>query len=167
MSRTTMLRRALNLPVLLIAIALAALAVVIAVQTSPTETAADAAGRVRGMLDSTAHAVAVVPDSVAERASAGPCTWLDLDFTTPSGKQRPEVRSAGPLPAGAEAAATLERVAQHLVGSGWIVVRSDAEGLDAAGPGGYRMTAVVDAGTLTLAGEAPCVWPDGERRTAE
>ncbi len=166
-----MLRRALNLPVLLIAIALAALAVVIAVQTSPTETAAEASGRVRGVLESTARAVSMVPQTVAEQASAGSCTWLDLDFTTPSGKRRPELSSVGPLPAGADPAATLERVAQHLVGSGWIVVRSHTEptgtaGLEAAGPGGYRLTALVDASTLTLTGEAPCVWPDGERRTA-
>lgn len=164
MAPTRALRRAVTIPVLLLAVALAVLAVLVGMQTGATETAAHARTRVETVITETAAAAGVPVAIVGERGSGGTCTWFGLEVTPPTGKVAPELRYAGSPPVGTDPAATVETMAQHLVSAGWIVGRPAVAGLDATGPDGYRISVEIVADALAVTGDAPCVWAEGERR---
>jgi hypothetical protein len=134
-----------------LALVLAAVAVLLAVQTAPTAPAADAREHVQRLVVDAAAGLRVAL-TVADGA---PCPWLGVDGAPASGQVRPRVEARGPAPA--DAAAVLDAVAaiggRVTRGTSTVVVR-DA--------GGYRLTVRV-AEEIVLVGESPCVWPRGTR----
>lgn len=136
------------------AVVLAAVAVLLAVQTAATAPAADARSHVERFVVDAAAGL-----RVSLTVSDGPaCPWLGVDGAPPSGQVRPRVEARGPLPG--DPAAVLESIA---AGAG--TVTRGPSTVEVRDAGGYRLTLRV-ADEIVLVGESPCVWPRGMREPA-
>lgn len=167
MDLSRVIRRAVILVALPIAMVLAVLAVAVGVQSGPTASAAQARTELGVAVTRAATAAGVSVHTTVERDQRGACTWFGLAATSSTGMVSPELQVEGPLAPGADPAGTLGRVAGRLTGAGWTVTTTSGGGLVAIGPGGHRLDVVLDAATVRITGQAPCVWPDGERKPAE
>jgi hypothetical protein len=162
-----LLRRAVMLPAVVLTVALAVLAVLVARQTEPTETAAVAAGRVERAMAEVATAAGLTGGLVVgpgERAADAPCTWFGLTAMAATGQVRPARHLTGRLP-GADPVAPLDAAARLLGTGGWAIVRTGGL-VEATAPDGSRISAAAADGQLRLDGVAPCVWPGGVREPA-
>ncbi|MFC4951196.1 hypothetical protein [Pseudonocardia sp. GCM10023141] len=146
-------RRTLTISVAALAAVLAAFAVLLAVQSRPTETVA----QVRASLE---RDVSALPGVAAAPGPDVPCSWFGVDGAPANGKVRPHVLLSGLEPMAAGAPSDLDAVAAGLAARGWYVERP-AGGLEATNPDGRRITAQA-GGDLNV--EGPCVWPEGERK---
>lgn len=142
-----------------LAVLLAAAAVLVTLQTAPTEPVAAARERVVRLAADVASAVGTAP-AAAVPVDLG-CPWLGLPGLPASHQVRPRVDVAVPLPG--DPAAALDAVARAVRAAGGEVDARAPAGLRARDAAGYRLTVRLDGG-LALAVEAPCVWPEGERR---
>ena len=141
------------------AVLLAAVAVLVALQTGPTEPVAVARERVVRLAWDVAAAVGTSP-AAAVPVDLG-CPWLGVPGLPASRQVRPRVEVAVPVPG--DPAAALDAVAVVVRAAGGEVDSRAPAGLRARDAAGYRLTVRLDGGPV-LAVEAPCVWPDGERR---
>lgn len=142
-----------------LALVLAAVAVLLAVQTAPTAPAADAREHLRDLvLDATAGLRVAL--TVADGSA---CPWLGVDGAPASGQVRPRVEARGPVPG--DPAAVLDAVAAGGVGRGGGTVTRGPSTVEVRDAGGYRLTVRV-ADEIVLVGESPCVWPSGMREPA-
>jgi hypothetical protein len=137
-----------------LALVLTVVAGLLAVQTAPTEPAADARSHVqRFVLDAAAGLRVSVTES-----DAPACPWLGVGGAPASGQVRPRVEARGPVPG--DPAAVLDGVAA----AGGTVTRGPST-VEVRDAGGYRLTVRV-ADEIVLVGESPCVWPSGMREPA-
>ncbi|GAA3243819.1 hypothetical protein GCM10017691_49120 [Pseudonocardia petroleophila] len=147
----TALRR--RLPVLVGAVS-AALAVVLAVaagllaaQSAPTETLAQARTHLTGLVLGVGGAGEPV---VAEGAA---CPWLGIGPASRQVRPRVELHVPGDPSAVLDAAARAGEV-----------VERGAAGVEVRAAGGYVLTVrSSQGGEVVLVGESPCVWPGGTR----
>lgn len=133
-------------------------AVLLAVQTAPTGTAAQARAHLDGLVRAVAGAAGgpVVAEPVpAGSAVAGEaaCPWLGVPGWPASRQVRARIELAVPGDPAALVAAA--------VAAGELVSR-DATGVEVRAGGGYVLT-VRTVGGGVLVGESPCVWPGGTR----
>jgi hypothetical protein len=143
-----------------LAVVLAVGAVLLAGQTAPTEPAAAARDHAVRLLEEVT-AAAGLPQDGAATASGAACPWLGLAGLPASPQVRPRAEVSFPLAGGP--AAALDAVARAARAAGATIDARAPSGLEARDAAGYRLTVRVDGG-LRLVAEAPCVWPDGERR---
>lgn len=142
--------RLVTIPALALTAVLAVFAVLVAIQSGPTKTAAQARAELQ-------EVVATVTGVEPIAAPDAPCGWFGV-----GGKVSPQLRVPG-FATVPDAQRTLDVLATRLIAAGWEVGRL-VGGLDAAGPDGRHLAAQSAAGGLDVMAEGPCVWPDGERK---
>ncbi|MBW0114724.1 hypothetical protein [Pseudonocardia abyssalis] len=143
----TALRRRLPVLVGAVSAALAVAAVLLAVQSAPTETVAQA----RTHLTELVLGVAGAGEPVVGEGAA--CPWLGIGPTSRQVRPRVELHLPGGPTGVLDAAAR----------SGEIVARG-AAGVEVRATGGYVLTVRSSrGGEVVLVGESPCVWPSGTR----
>jgi len=161
MAGVTALRR--RLPVLAgavsaaLAVVLAVAAVLLAVQTAPTASAAQAREHVGRLVLDAASAAGLAMTTTPVAADGAACPWLGVEGWPASHQVRPRVELR--LALRMDPGAVLDAVARvgNPVGRG-------ASGVEVRDGGGYRLTVLVaETDEVVLVGESPCVWPSGTR----
>lgn len=143
--------RLVTIPAVALTAVLAAFAVLVAIQSGPTKTVAQARAELQQVV-ATVTGVAPVPEPDVQ------CQWFGV-----AGKVSPQLHLSGIASVSVDTVTALEALAGRLVAAGWVVGRP-AGGLAATGPDGRRLAAQTEAGRLDVTAAGPCVWPDGERK---